>query len=65
MNDFGGDIHYVIFHAKSDAEPAVVDQDRRQTFHWFDPKDIPRRDFFRADIEFMDTQLMDYIESAS
>lgn len=59
-NEFGGLIHYVIISIPEDSEPKMIDSERRQKFYWFEPKDIPRRDFFKADIEFMDTRLPDY-----
>ena len=62
VNEFGGGaIHYVVLLAQPDATPQVTDPVRQQTFHWFALNDIPRKDFFKADIEFLDTMLAQYL----
>ncbi|WP_417212580.1 NUDIX hydrolase [Acinetobacter venetianus] len=61
VNEFGGSIHYVVFIAQSEATQQIVDPVRQQTFHWFALNDIPRKDFFKADIEFLDTMLEQYL----
>ncbi len=61
VNEFGGSIHYVVFLAQPEAIPQIVDPVRQQTFHWFNLNDIPRKDFFKADIEFLDTMLEQYL----
>lgn len=61
INEFGGKIYYVVIVIADDAEPQAIDPRRRQTFYWFRPKDIPRQDLFRADIEFLDSWLLGYV----
>ncbi|EIA0900483.1 NUDIX hydrolase [Vibrio parahaemolyticus] len=61
VNEFGGSIHYVVFLAQPEAIPQMVNPVRQQTFHWFNLNDIPRKDFFKADIEFLDTMLEQYL----
>lgn len=60
-NEFGGLIHYVVLAAQKEADPKVIDPVRQQTFHWFAAKDIPKKDFYKADIEFIDTMLEAYL----
>lgn len=60
MNNFGGEIHYVVLRADQNDEPKVVDVERQQTFYWLKPSAIPLGDFYRADIEFIDSHLSCY-----
>ena len=62
-NDFGGEIHYVVFNASPDEEPQMTDKERQQTFYWLDPSAIPLDDFYRADIDFIENHLNQYISS--
>ncbi|MBU2862504.1 NUDIX hydrolase [Reinekea forsetii] len=58
-NEYGGKIYFVIL-AGTDKEPEAIDADRQQTFKWLKPADIRRTDFYRADLEFIDTKLHAY-----
>ncbi len=58
VNDFGGRIYYAIFNANEQQEPQVVDSDRKQTFHWLSPDQIPLNDFYQADVDFIKRHLM-------
>ena len=60
VNEFGGDIHYVILEQTEQEEPKVVEAYRKQIFHWFHPASIPRQDFYKADILFIENQLIKY-----
>lgn len=61
QNDFGSPIYFVIFAAPEGVVPKVVDPIRCQIFHWMKRCDIPRKDFFKADIEFIETHLASYV----
>lgn len=63
INEFGSDIHYVILNAPPAAEPQAVNPDRKQTFFWFRPEEIPKKDFYKADVEFIETYLENLIRS--
>lgn len=56
-NSYGGEISYVVLEALPNQEPAGVDPERKQTFYWFIPTDIPRGDFFYADLTFIEKHL--------
>ncbi|MEZ9395239.1 NUDIX hydrolase [Vibrio splendidus] len=60
LNNFGGEIHYVVLRADHNDEPKMVDAERQQTFYWLEPSAIPIGDFYRADIEFIDNYLSRY-----
>lgn len=60
INEFGSDIHFVILNAPKAAEPQAVNPARKQTFHWFKPQEIPQKDFYKADIEFIEKNLACY-----
>ena len=57
QNSYGGEISYVVLEALPNQEPAAVDPERKQTFYWFIPTDIPRGDFFDADLAFIEKHL--------
>ncbi|WP_213864576.1 NUDIX hydrolase [Vibrio crassostreae] len=57
LNNFGGEIYYVVLNAGQDDEPKMVDAERQQTFYWLEPSAIPLDDFYRADIEFIEKHL--------
>lgn len=61
INDFGSKIYFVVFSASGEAGPQIVDSARRQTFHWLDAQDIPRKDLYQADIDFIDKHLSRYV----
>ncbi|TOP46570.1 DNA mismatch repair protein MutT, partial [Vibrio parahaemolyticus] len=56
-NSYGGEISYVVLEALPNQEPAAVDPERKQAFYWFIPTDIPRGDFFGADLAFIEKHL--------
>lgn len=60
VNEFGTEIHYVILNAPLAVEPQAVNPARKQTFFWFKPQEIPQKDFFKADIDFIETNLACY-----
>lgn len=60
LNNFGGEIHYVVLHADLNNEPKMVDAERQQTFYWLEPSAIPLDDFYRADNEFIEKHLSHY-----
>ena len=60
-NEYGGDIHYVVMPAPIDTAPRIVDPLRMQTFHWLRPLDIPRNDFYSADLQFIEADLRRYL----
>ncbi|HBI3715781.1 TPA: NUDIX hydrolase [Vibrio parahaemolyticus] len=57
QNRYGGEISYVVLEALPNQEPAAVDLERKQTFYWFISTDIPRGDFFDADLAFIEKHL--------
>ncbi len=57
QNSYGGEITYVVLEALPNQEPADVDSERKQTFYWFIPTDIPHGDFFDADLAFIEMHL--------
>ncbi|ENF8746841.1 NUDIX hydrolase [Vibrio fluvialis] len=57
QNGYGGQISYVVLEALTNQEPKAVDPERKQTFYWFVPTDIPRGDFFDADVAFIEKHL--------
>ena len=57
INEYGGNIFYVIFSTKMSVSPVVVNPERKQTFYWFHSSEIPIIDFFPADIKFIETEL--------
>ncbi|WP_165311654.1 NUDIX hydrolase [Vibrio ziniensis] len=61
INEFGGFIHYVVLAAQPGVTPQVIDPVRKQTFYWFAFNEIPRKDFFKADVEFLETMLEQYL----
>ncbi|MGI9888733.1 NUDIX hydrolase [Vibrio chagasii] len=61
LNNFGGEIHYVVLRAVLNYEPKMVDAERQQTFYWLEPSAVPLDDFYRADIEFMEEYLSRYV----
>ncbi|MEZ8101076.1 NUDIX hydrolase [Vibrio bivalvicida] len=58
INDFGGRIYYAIFNASEQQEPLALEAERKQTFHWMSPEEIPLDDFYQADVEFIKRHLM-------
>ncbi|MEZ8108170.1 NUDIX hydrolase [Vibrio splendidus] len=60
LNNFGGEIHYVVLRADQNDEPKMVDAERQQTFYWLERSAIPLDDFYRADIEFIENHLSRY-----
>ncbi|MEZ9460635.1 NUDIX hydrolase [Vibrio splendidus] len=60
LNNFAGEIHYVVLRADQNDEPKMVDAERQQTFYWLEPSAIPLDDFYRADIEFIENHLSRY-----
>lgn len=60
LNNFGGEIHYVVLRADHNDEPKMVDAERQQTFYWLELSAIPLDDFYRADIEFIENHLSQY-----
>ncbi|MBY7732239.1 NUDIX hydrolase [Vibrio splendidus] len=60
INNFGGEIHYVVLCADQNDEPKMVDAERQQTFYWLEPSAIPLDGFYRADIEFIENHLSRY-----
>jgi mutator protein MutT len=58
-NEYGGKIYFVVL-AGTDKEPEEIDAERKQTFKWLKLKDLRRADFYRADLEFVDTKLCAY-----
>ena len=60
LNNFGGEIYYVVLRADLNNEPKMVDAERQQTFYWLEPSAIPLGDFYRADIEFIEKYLSRY-----
>lgn len=60
INEYGGDIHYVVMSAPDDVAPEMTDPARQQTFHWFRPPNIPSHDFFSADLQFIESDLRKY-----
>ncbi|MHA2937530.1 NUDIX hydrolase [Vibrio sp. RC27] len=61
VNDFGGEIHYVVLRASRDNEPYMTDEVRQQTFYWLEPAEVPLGDFYRADIDFIRNHLIQFI----
>ena len=57
LNNFGGEIHYVVLNADQNDEPKMVEAERQQTFYWLEPSAIFLDDFYRADIEFIEHNL--------
>ncbi|MEZ8786966.1 NUDIX hydrolase [Vibrio splendidus] len=57
LNNFGGEIYYVVLRTDQNDEPKMVDAERQQTFYWLEPSAIPLGDFYRADIEFIENYL--------
>lgn len=60
LNNFSGEIHYVVLSADHNDEPEMVDAERQQTFYWLEPSAIHLDDFYRADIEFIENYLSRY-----
>ncbi len=60
-NEYGGFISHVILTAKKSVKPVVTNSVRNQTFYWFQTKEIPLSDFYPADIEFIETQLINHL----
>ncbi len=60
-NEAGIQIHFVILNASSEVEPAMVEPARQQTFYWLKPSEIPLKDFHQADIEFIETYLVNFL----
>ena len=56
-NEYGGTISYVVLSNNTDQKPVITQSYREQKFYWLEPVDIPRDDFYPADIEFIDTSL--------
>lgn len=63
-NELGNQIHFVIFIAQSNVEPQVTNPKRQQTFHWLKPGEIPKKDFYKADLDFIESQLESYTRKA-
>lgn len=61
LNGLGSYTHYVILLASENAQPQSINPARQQTFYWFKPSEIPRRDFYKADLEFMEHDLEQYV----
>jgi hypothetical protein len=40
--------------------PIAVDKERQQTFYWFDLKEIPLVNFYKADLDFIEMYLAKY-----
>ncbi|PMH04143.1 DNA mismatch repair protein MutT [Vibrio splendidus] len=60
LNNFSGEIHYVVLRAVQNDEPKMVDAERQQAFYWLELSAIPLDDFYRADIEFIENHLSQY-----
>lgn len=58
INDFGGRIYYAIFNANERQEPQPVGGERRQTFHWMSPEELPLNEFYQADADFIKRHLL-------
>ena len=61
ISDYGCDIDFVIFSAPDGLEPKVINPLRKQTFYWFKPREIPKQDFLKADLAFIDLHLAHYL----
>lgn len=57
VNEFDGQVFYVVMSGLPSDEPRAVDPAREQTFFWLAPGEIPLDSFHRADIEFISGQL--------
>ena len=60
-NEFGGEIHYVVFEGNRSTTPTEVDSTRQQTFFWFEPTQIPVDEFHAADADFIENQLEQFL----
>lgn len=60
-NEIASYTHYVILLASENAQPQSINPARQQTFYWFKPSEIPRQDFYKADLKFLDHDLQKYM----
>ncbi|MEW6713097.1 MAG: NUDIX hydrolase [Candidatus Riflebacteria bacterium] len=60
-NEFGGIAHFIVLNAPPDVEPQIIEPARQQTFYWFEPSLIPKKDFCKADLEFIETKLQNFV----
>ena len=56
-NEYGGIIYFVILHNNTSQEPEITESYRKQKYYWLKPGDIPRDEFYSADIEFIEFEL--------
>ncbi|MFZ5951762.1 MAG: NUDIX hydrolase [Candidatus Rifleibacteriota bacterium] len=61
QNEFGGIVHFIVLNAPPDAEPQIIEPARRQTFFWFKLSQIPKKDFCKADLQFIETSLENFV----
>lgn len=60
VNDFGGRTYYAVLRAGEEVTPKAVDQDRKQSFRWLEPTELPVEEFYSADREFINKYLPDF-----
>lgn len=60
VNDFGGRTYYAVLRAGEGVTPKAVDQDRKQSFRWLEPTELPVEEFYSADREFINKYLPDF-----
>ncbi|MFW7525029.1 NUDIX hydrolase [Vibrio ostreicida] len=62
INEFGGRIYYVLLRQITADEPIASDVSRQQTFHWYQPDQIPSEKFHAADCRFIRDQLVTHVQ---
>lgn len=60
VNDYGGRTYYAVLRAGEEVTPKAVDQDRKQSFRWLEPTELPVEEFYSADREFISKYLPDF-----
>ncbi len=60
VNEYGGRIYYAVLKAQDEVQPTAVDEERKQTFKWLEPKELPLDEFYSADRAFINKQLPEF-----
>ncbi|KIE21504.1 DNA mismatch repair protein MutT [Vibrio sinaloensis] len=60
VNEYGGRIYYAVLKALEEVEPTQVDEQRKQTFKWLAPTELPVEEFYAADREFIHKKLPEF-----
>lgn len=60
-NGLGTQTYHVVLLAPEGVQPQRIEPARQQTFYWFKPSEIPRQDFYPADLAFLDQDLKKHL----